>query len=73
MTNLLIASNVILWIAVIVLATMVFALVRQIGVLYERVAPAGALSGQTFVIDKAYVDSHLETLVDNEDLSRFIL
>ena len=44
MTNLLIASNVILWIAVIVLATMVFALVRQIGVLYERVAPAGALS-----------------------------
>lgn len=44
MTNLLIASNIILWIAVIALATMVFALVRQIGVLYERVAPAGALT-----------------------------
>ena len=34
---------------------------------------ASEKSGQTFVIDKAYVDSHLETLVDNEDLSRFIL
>ncbi|MEG3766503.1 methylamine dehydrogenase [Alteromonas sp. 14N.309.X.WAT.G.H12] len=44
MTNLLIASNIILWIALVVLAIIVFALVRQIGVLYERVAPAGALS-----------------------------
>lgn len=44
MTNLLIASNIVLWVALIVLATIVFALVRQIGVLYERVAPAGALS-----------------------------
>jgi len=25
------------------------------------------------VIDADYVNSHLETLVDNEDLSRFIL
>lgn len=44
MTNLLIASNIVLWIALIVLTVIVFALVRQIGVLYERVAPAGALS-----------------------------
>ncbi len=44
MTSFLIASNLILWLCVIVLAFMVFALVRQIGVLYERVAPAGALS-----------------------------
>ena len=34
---------------------------------------ASEKSGETFVIDKAYVDSHLESLVDNEDLSRFIL
>lgn len=34
---------------------------------------ASEKSGQSFTIDKAYVDSHLETLVDNEDLSRFIL
>jgi methylamine dehydrogenase accessory protein MauD len=36
-------SNTLLWILVLVLAVMVFALVRQIGILYERVAPAGAL------------------------------
>jgi methylamine dehydrogenase accessory protein MauD len=36
-------SNLLLWIAVLGLAAVVFALVRQIGVLYERVAPAGAL------------------------------
>jgi methylamine dehydrogenase accessory protein MauD len=37
------ASIFLLWIVVLVLAGMVFALTRQIGVLYERVAPAGAL------------------------------
>ncbi|MFN2376970.1 MAG: methylamine dehydrogenase accessory protein MauD [Candidatus Binatia bacterium] len=43
MTGALVASVVLLWIVVVVLAGMVFALTRQIGVLYERVAPAGAL------------------------------
>lgn len=43
MDNLLIASNIILWILVLGLAVLVLALTRQIGVLYERVAPAGAL------------------------------
>jgi methylamine dehydrogenase accessory protein MauD len=37
------ASNVLLWVAVIALATIVLALARQIGVLHERIAPAGAL------------------------------
>jgi len=37
------ASNIILWGLVIVLALVVFALARQVGVLHERVAPAGAL------------------------------
>ncbi len=36
-------SNVLLWVALIVLTVVVIALTRQIGVLYERVAPAGAL------------------------------
>ena len=40
-------SNTMLWILVLVLAVMVFALVRQIGILYERVAPAGALMSGT--------------------------
>ncbi len=37
------ASNIILWVIVIVLALVVVALARQVGVLHERVAPAGAL------------------------------
>lgn len=43
MTQALVVSTVVLWVAVIVLAGVVVALTRQIGVLYERVAPAGAL------------------------------
>lgn len=43
MTTALLVSTVALWIAVVVLTAVVVALVRQIGVLYERVAPAGAL------------------------------
>lgn len=43
MATTLLISNTLLWILVLVLAAMVFALVRQIGILYERVAPAGAL------------------------------
>lgn len=39
----LVVSNLLLWLAVVVLAALVFALARQIGVLHERVAPAGAL------------------------------
>jgi methylamine dehydrogenase accessory protein MauD len=43
MTTALVVSNLVLWALVVVLAGVVAALVRQIGVLYERVAPAGAL------------------------------
>ncbi len=39
----LVISNLLLWLAVVVMAIVIFALVRQIGVLYERIAPAGAL------------------------------
>jgi len=42
MTSLAI-SNVILWMVVICLAGVVLALTRQLGVLHERIAPAGAL------------------------------
>ena len=44
MTQALLVSNLVLWIAVLALAAVVVALVRQIGVLHERVAPAGALT-----------------------------
>lgn len=43
MVEALIVSNIALWIIVVVLAVVVVVLVRQIGVLHERVAPAGAL------------------------------
>ncbi len=43
MTEALVVSNVLLWLLVIALAVLVLALMRQIGVLHERVAPAGAL------------------------------
>jgi methylamine dehydrogenase accessory protein MauD len=36
-------SNVVLWVLVLVLAAVVLALTRQLGVLHERIAPAGAL------------------------------
>jgi methylamine dehydrogenase accessory protein MauD len=46
MLEALLISNVILWMTVIGLAAVVVALVGQVGVLHERVAPAGALVGR---------------------------
>lgn len=43
MSELLVVSNIILWVIVIALTLVVLALARQVGVLHERVAPAGAL------------------------------
>lgn len=40
----LVLSQGLLWTAVVVLAVVNLALVRQVGVLYERIAPAGALA-----------------------------
>ena len=49
MTVALIASNLVLWIAVVALSLTVLALVRQVGLLHERIAPAGALLPHTAV------------------------
>ena len=43
MTDPLLISNLVLWLLVIVLTVVVLALARQVGILHERVAPAGAL------------------------------
>ena len=40
----LVTSQILLWAVVIVLAVMVAALARQVGILHERIAPAGALT-----------------------------
>lgn len=44
MFSALILSQILLWAAVIVLTVLCLALARQVGVLHERIAPAGALS-----------------------------
>ncbi|HMN80133.1 MAG TPA: methylamine dehydrogenase accessory protein MauD [Burkholderiaceae bacterium] len=41
--NALLISNIVLWMLVLALMLAVWALARQIGVLYERIAPMGAL------------------------------
>jgi len=46
MSDALLVSHLLLWALVVVLAVIVAALARQIGVLHERVAPAGALIGR---------------------------
>ena len=43
MIEALVVSNLVLWVAVLALLGTVFALARQIGILYERIAPMGAL------------------------------
>ena len=43
MNEALLISNVLLWVAVLVLLVAVIALARQVGILYERIAPMGAL------------------------------
>ena len=43
MSEALFVSNGLLWVAIIALAAVVLALLRQVGVLHERIAPAGAL------------------------------
>ncbi len=39
----LLISNIVLWVVVLALGLMIFGLIRQLGVLHERVAPMGAL------------------------------
>ena len=44
MSELVLVSHVLLWAGFLVLLVIVLALLRQVGVLFERVAPAGALA-----------------------------
>lgn len=41
--NLLVFSNILLWIVVVIQIGVIFALARQIGILFERVSPVGAM------------------------------
>lgn len=47
MLEALMISNIVAWVIIVVLAIVVLALTRQVGILHERVAPAGALMPTT--------------------------
>lgn len=59
----LVISNIFLWIGLIVMGVINFALLRQVGVLYERVAPAGALAmNKNLEVGQAAPELALQTL-----------
>jgi methylamine dehydrogenase accessory protein MauD len=61
--NFLIASQIALWIALAILGLVCLALARQIGVLHQRIAPAGALSlRQPLKLGEAAPEMTLSTL-----------
>ena len=63
MTTFFIASQILLWVGLAVLAVLVAALARQVGVLHERIAPAGALTlHQNLKAGDAAPEMKLETL-----------
>jgi len=65
--ELLTTAVVVLWVLVIVLVVVVIALARQVGVLYERVAPAGALMiNQQLKVGDAAPRIAIETLAGNK-------
>lgn len=63
MTTLLIASQILSWLLILVMAVALVALARQIGVLHERLAPAGALlPSHGLVAGSAMPHLHMATL-----------
>ncbi|MCV6614869.1 MAG: redoxin domain-containing protein [Cellvibrionaceae bacterium] len=59
----LVISNIALWIGLIIMGVINYALIRQIGVLYERVAPAGALAmNQNLEVGQAAPELALQAL-----------
>lgn len=61
--ELLIISNIVLWVLVIAMALVIYALTRQIGVLFERVAPAGALAvNQNLKVGQSAPELSLQTI-----------
>jgi methylamine dehydrogenase accessory protein MauD len=65
MTEALVISQVALWVLVLVMAGILLALLRQIGVLHERIAPMGALT-----LDKGPKEGEAAPRFDLLDLRR---
>lgn len=63
MTEALVVSNLLLWFVVVAMGLVIAALARQLGVLHERVAPAGALAvDQGAVVGEAAPRIRVESL-----------
>jgi methylamine dehydrogenase accessory protein MauD len=57
-------SNIVLWVFVLALLIIVLALIRQLGVLHERIAPAGAL-----MLNRGLQIGERVPMIDVEDLA----
>lgn len=69
----LLVSNILLWIVVVMLVTVIYVLTRQIGILYERVAPAGALAmNKNIEVGQLAPELSLQTLSNKNQPSRII-
>ncbi|HZR83708.1 MAG TPA: methylamine dehydrogenase accessory protein MauD [Candidatus Binatia bacterium] len=64
MSDALLVSTIVLWVVVLILAGVVVALARQIGILYERISPVGALA-----IGRGLVAGEAAPVVPAVDLS----
>jgi len=61
--DLILVSNIALWVIVVLQAVVIFALTRQIGILFERIAPAGALAmNQTLEVGSPAPELTLQSL-----------
>ncbi len=65
MTEALVISQIVLWILMLVMAGLQLALLRQVGVLHERIAPMGALT-----IDKGPKEGETAPIFELTDLGR---
>lgn len=68
MSNAMIISQIALWVVVLILAGVNLLLVRQVGVLFERVAPAGALSTNALLEKGSAVAARTETDIKGNDV-----
>ena len=61
--DLILVSNIALWVIVVLQTVVIFALTRQIGILFERIAPAGALAmNQTLEVGSPAPELTLQSL-----------
>ena len=69
----LLISNILLWCVIVALVIVIYALTRQIGVLYERVAPAGALAmNKNIEVGQHAPELSLQTVTTKKSSSKIV-